>query len=156
MTDRGRPRDCGGASCEGCRERESRASCLIRLGESVQIEANAREKVRQLKKELKIANAALAEEQRAHDGTKQKLVVAQENQYAVYEGAAKEWDKIREQDASALRDTKELLREAFETMRHAGVFIGSREKMHPDGRELYARLLERIDLHLYPKKGGLG
>ena len=48
---------------------------------------------------------------------------------------------------NALRDKLELevlLEEVIITMSHAEIFIRSREKMHPTGRELYDDLLERI------------
>lgn len=37
------------------------------------------------------------------------------------------------------------LSEVITTMRHARVFISSREKMHPTGVELYDELLERLE-----------
>ncbi len=39
----------------------------------------------------------------------------------------------------------ELLREILVTMRHARVFIGSREKMHPDGQALFNELADRVE-----------
>jgi hypothetical protein len=48
----------------------------------------------------------------------------------------------------AARDRKELLRDVAVTMRHARIFITSREKMHPTGIELYDQLLDEIRLEL--------
>lgn len=41
-----------------------------------------------------------------------------------------------------------LLRETLVTMKHAHVFITSREKMHPTGVGLYDELVEQIDAAL--------
>lgn len=45
---------------------------------------------------------------------------------------------------------EELLRETLTTMRHARVFISTREKMHPTGIDLYDQLLSKIDSALKP------
>lgn len=38
----------------------------------------------------------------------------------------------------------DILKEVIETMRHARVFIISREKMHPTGIQLYDELLAKL------------
>jgi hypothetical protein len=45
----------------------------------------------------------------------------------------------------------ELLKEAQFTLSHARIFISSREKMHPTGKELYAKL--EADIAAYLKEG---
>jgi hypothetical protein len=46
------------------------------------------------------------------------------------------------------RQYLDLLHEALVTLRHARVFITSREKMHPTGVELYDRLVTDIEAAL--------
>lgn len=38
-----------------------------------------------------------------------------------------------------------LMKEVISTLRHAEVFIRSREKMHPTGQKLYRELLEKLE-----------
>jgi len=38
-----------------------------------------------------------------------------------------------------------ILQDVIETMRHARVFISSREKMHPTGIQLYDELLAKLE-----------
>ena len=40
---------------------------------------------------------------------------------------------------------KELLQEIITTMKHARIFISSREKMHPAGTELYDNLVKKLE-----------
>lgn len=47
----------------------------------------------------------------------------------------------RDSLAQAIR----LLKECYETMNHAHVFIYTREKMHPDGRLLYEKTLRELN-----------
>ena len=42
------------------------------------------------------------------------------------------------------------LEEIIVTMRHARIFITSREKMHPTGVQLYDELLEKLVARRYP------
>lgn len=61
-----------------------------------------------------------------------------------------EWEA--EEIGRETRDFKthsDLLREALITLRHARVFIGSREKMHPTGIGLYDDLVEQIEKALH-------
>lgn len=43
-----------------------------------------------------------------------------------------------------------ILADVIVTMKHARVFISSREKMHPTGIELYDELLEKLIRRRYP------
>ena len=45
-------------------------------------------------------------------------------------------------------EDRELLSECLVTLRHADVFICSREKMHPDGRDLYRELVRKLAARL--------
>jgi len=45
-----------------------------------------------------------------------------------------------------------LLAEIIVTMRHARVFISSREKMHPTGIQLYDELLEKLGARRFPQE----
>ena len=40
---------------------------------------------------------------------------------------------------------KETLQETITTLKHARIFISSREKMHPTGIELYDNLIEKLN-----------
>jgi hypothetical protein len=56
-------------------------------------------------------------------------------------------------EACARRDDeitrlRSLIKEAHTTMNHAEVFIGSREKMHSTGEELYRELLYQLEAEL--------
>lgn len=44
----------------------------------------------------------------------------------------------------------DIIAEVIVTMKHARVFISSREKMHPTGIELYDELLEKLIRRRYP------
>lgn len=50
-----------------------------------------------------------------------------------------------------VKELEGLLEECFVTMRHAGVFIRTREKMHPDGITLYDELQEKVNIRLKKK-----
>lgn len=41
--------------------------------------------------------------------------------------------------------TENILRDVIVTMRHARIFITSREKMHPTGVQLYDELLAKLE-----------
>lgn len=47
-----------------------------------------------------------------------------------------------------------LLEEIIVTMRHARVFLTSREKMHPTGVALYDELLQKLTSRRYPQESG--
>lgn len=38
-----------------------------------------------------------------------------------------------------------LIEEIYHTLKHARTFIGSREKMHPEGIQLYDELLSKVE-----------
>lgn len=62
-----------------------------------------------------------------------------------------EWeaDEMRHEGGPTKTEQREaLLREALIELKHARVFIGSREKMHPTGIGLYDELLEKIEQDL--------
>lgn len=44
----------------------------------------------------------------------------------------------------------DILKDVIETMRHARVFITSREKMHPTGVQLYDELLAKLTARRFP------
>jgi hypothetical protein len=66
-----------------------------------------------------------------------------------------EWEaeEIR-RDASQFKSHSDLLREALVTLRHARVFIGSRERMHPTGISLYDDLVGQIEKALMTERQG--
>ena len=49
---------------------------------------------------------------------------------------------------AALEKMREVLDEALVTLKHARVFIGGREKMHPDGQALFDECINKIDATL--------
>jgi hypothetical protein len=51
-------------------------------------------------------------------------------------------------EAVSVQQYKDLLLECLVTLRHARVFIRSREKMHPTGQELYDGLVRDIEAAL--------
>jgi len=51
---------------------------------------------------------------------------------------------------SAHLPAEDILADVITTMKHARVFISSREKMHQTGIELYDELLERLTRRRYP------
>ena len=53
--------------------------------------------------------------------------------------------KLMDEAAARVEQLEAALRETIVTMRHAHVFITSREKMHPTGVELYDELLTKLD-----------
>lgn len=44
----------------------------------------------------------------------------------------------------------DTLKEVIDTMRHARIFITSREKMHPTGIQLYDELLAKLTARRFP------
>lgn len=47
-----------------------------------------------------------------------------------------------------LNQYRTVLIECLVTLRHAGVFVRSREKMHPTGLELYDQLIKDVEFAL--------
>lgn len=65
-------------------------------------------------------------------------------------------DAAAERAASAEQDAKrwiDLLSDAGMELARCKVFVGSREKMHPDGLILYQELLDRIDAAIDAARG---
>lgn len=49
-----------------------------------------------------------------------------------------------------------VLTEALVEMKHAAIFIRSREKMHPIGVKQFDQVVEQIEAALAPQKGNTG
>jgi len=58
------------------------------------------------------------------------------------------WVRQAEDNSGGWQRCQLLLSEAAAELRHASIFIRSREKMHPDGVKLYDDLLARIEAEL--------
>ena len=60
------------------------------------------------------------------------------------EALVSDFQDVLDRGAARIEALEAALREVIVTMKHAHVFITSREKMHPTGIELYDELLTKI------------